>query len=318
MIVHPFQAVDVQIAHAGGQLSALQAVDGLVIGQAVGQTGEGVGIAVGQQPGVELPLLHLVRDEIGDVGQQFSGLHAPLRVVHAQKAIELVLAEDGHLGHRLDALGGQTRILLLAARNIFHGLNAVDGHQLALPFLQHLQPFPHGLQGHGLEILDLRRDPGGAHLIGVGGRPLIPVDAEHIGPGRLILLADDLQHLVHGGIKVVRQHQLVNALHQLLLCGQAQLRLKDVGIAGHIHRQLHAAGAAIHRDDAVVEQQMTYARQFPVPGIAVVRVLPQALVGTEGTGGIHALQIFIAFYPGCHRAILLLPAAIDKYDFVGI
>ena len=103
---------------------------------------------------MEFPLLHLVRDEIGDVGQQLGGLHSSLRVIHPKKAIELVLAEDGHLGHRPDALGGETFVFLLPPGHVLQGLDAVDGHQLALPVLQHLQPLVHGPQGHGLQILN--------------------------------------------------------------------------------------------------------------------------------------------------------------------
>ena len=59
-------------------------------------------------------------------------------------------------------------------------------------------------------------------------------------------------------------------------------------------------------------------RQLAVPGIAVIRVLPQALVGAEGAWGVKALKILIALHPRRHRAILLLSIPVHKYDLVGV
>ena len=190
------------------------------------------------------------RDAVAEGRQLADVARALPRVVDARVADERAVAPQGHEQHAADALELEDVALLLGlGRRRAHVL---DEHGAPLAELVHDVALPP--EGDALQVRLLRDHVAGAHLVGVGRLALVAVELEDVRPLPVEVLADLLERLLDGLVRVLADQQeprYVVEEHELLVdvLGPS-LGLELVGV-GDAHGKLVVAdGRARGVDEA--------------------------------------------------------------------
>ena len=96
IVVDPFQAVDIQKAHAGGKFFSQKMLQHFVIGNSVAKACQGIVIAFIGELLHHAPTMDLVGRNIADLHQKLRGIGVRMRIVHPQKAVKITSDKNWH------------------------------------------------------------------------------------------------------------------------------------------------------------------------------------------------------------------------------
>ena len=138
-------------------------------------------------------------------------------IIDSKKAVQFAIYKNGNGNKTLDPLRMQAIILKAVGRIILECINISDKDDgILFLVLKTIHPSCYYINGHCLQILNLRRDTISANFVGIPSKIFLPLKFKYVGTIRIVIFEDSRQPRVDRCCEVIVHDKVFNTVKQLL------------------------------------------------------------------------------------------------------